>query len=131
MKIFKTLLHTDFCLFLKSILKTSKNPYEVMFWGMQKYIYSESLFNTLYIAIKYKRFPYGKINVRKSALFFCLRASAHHGFIFDSRFLYELKHKIYNLPKIVRGISHFQFRFVFAKVYFFDLKTSQFLSKLK
>ena len=34
------------------------------------------------------------------------------------RFLYELKHKIC-LSKTVRGILHFQFHFVFIKVYIF------------
>ena len=28
--------------------------YEVMFFDMQKYVYSECVFNTLYIEIKYK-----------------------------------------------------------------------------
>ena len=36
------------------ILKTNKNVYEVMFFDMQNYVYSESVFNTLYIVIKYK-----------------------------------------------------------------------------
>ena len=37
-----------------TILKTSKKVYEVMFFDMQKYIYSESVFNTLYIETKHK-----------------------------------------------------------------------------
>ena len=34
--------------------KTSKNVYEVMFFDMKKYVYSESVFNTLCIEIKQK-----------------------------------------------------------------------------
>ena len=36
------------------ILNTGKKVYEVMFLNMQKYVYSETLFNTLYIEIKHK-----------------------------------------------------------------------------
>ena len=57
----------------------------------------------------------GKIDDTKNALFFLLRAPAHHSFIFDLRFLYELKHKV-PLSKTVCGIFHFPFRSVFIKV---------------
>ena len=36
------------------ILNTSKKVREVMLFHMEKYMYSETLFNTLYIAIKHK-----------------------------------------------------------------------------
>ena len=39
---------------LLTILKTSKKVYEVMFSDMEKYEYSQNLFNTLYIEIKHK-----------------------------------------------------------------------------
>ena len=39
-----------------------------------------------------------------------LRALTHYSFIFDSRFLYELKHEM-RLFKSVYGIFHFPFRF--------------------
>ena len=65
-----------------------------------------------------KKFPSDKINVTKNAFFFLSQASAHHSFTFISQFLYELKRKVY-LSKIVRGILHFRFRFVFIKVYIF------------
>ena len=53
------------------ILTTSKKVYEVMFFDMQKYVYSESVFNTLYIEIKQmlKEFPSDKISGTKNALF--------------------------------------------------------------
>ena len=47
---------------LSAILTTSKKAYEVMFIDMLNYIYSESLFNMLYIEIKkqmLKKFPSG------------------------------------------------------------------------
>ena len=59
-----------------------------------------------------------KTNGTKNALFFLSRAPTHHSFTFNLRFLYELKHKV-RLSKIVCGIFHFRFRFVFIKVYIF------------
>ena len=64
------------------------------------------------------KFLTDKINVTKNALFFLWRAPTHHGFIFNSRFLYELKHKV-SLSKTVCGIFYFRFRFAFIKVYVF------------
>ena len=62
---------------------------------MLKYIYSESLFNTLYIEIKQllKKFPLDKINGIKNAFFFLWRAPTHHTFTFDLQFFYEIRHK--------------------------------------
>ena len=65
-----------------------------------------------------KKFPSDKINGTKNALFFLSRAPSHYSFTFDLRFLYELKHKV-RLSKTVCGIFHFQFPFVFIKVYIF------------
>ena len=65
-----------------------------------------------------KKIPSDKINGTKNALFFLSRAPTHHSFTFNLRFLYELKHKV-RLSKTVCGIFHFQFRFVFIKVYIF------------
>ena len=53
-----------------------------------------------------KKVPSDKINVTKNAFYFLSRAPTHHSFTFNSRFLYELKHKVY-LSKTVRGILHF------------------------
>ena len=65
-----------------------------------------------------KKIPMDKINGTKNALFFLSRTPTHHNFIFDLQFLYELNRKI-RLSKTVRGIFHFQFGFVFNKVYIF------------
>ena len=54
----------------------------------------------------------------KHALFFLLRAPTHYHFTFNSQFLLELNQKVC-LSKTVCGIFHFQFRFVFIKVYIF------------
>ena len=53
----------------------------------------------------------------KCTLFFS-EAPSYHSFTFNSRFLYELKHKD-SLSKSVCGIFHFRFRFrfVLVKVY--------------
>ena len=65
-----------------------------------------------------KKFSSDKINVAKNVLFFLSWVPTHHSFTFNSRFLYELKLKVY-LSKSVCGISHFLFRFVFVRVYIF------------
>ena len=62
-----------------------------------------------------KKFPSDKINVRKNAFFFLLRAPTHHSFTFNSQFLYKLKHKVH-LSETMRGIFLFRFRHVFIKV---------------
>ena len=65
-----------------------------------------------------KKIILDKINGTKNALFLLSRASTHHSFTFDFRFLYELKHKVC-LFETVCGIFHFRIRFVFIKVYIF------------
>ena len=65
-----------------------------------------------------KKIPSDKINVTKNALCFISQAPAHHSFTFNSRFLYELKHKVH-LSKSVWGISHSRFCLDFLKIYFF------------
>ena len=65
-----------------------------------------------------KKFPSDKINDTDDALFILSRAPTHHGFTFDLRFLYELKHKV-RLSKTVFWIFHSRFQFVFIKVYIF------------
>ena len=54
----------------------------------------------------------------KNSLIFLSRAPTHHSFIFNSQFLYELKHMV-RLSKTICGITHFQFRLVFVKLYIF------------
>ena len=65
-----------------------------------------------------KKIRLDKISGTKNALLFLSRTPTHHGFSFNLRFLYELKHKVH-LSKTVCGIFHFRFRSVFIKVYIF------------
>ena len=58
-----------------------------------------------------KKVPADKINVAKNALCFLSRA-------FNSRLLYELKHKV-DLSKIVPEIFYFRSGINFIKVYIF------------
>ena len=54
--------------FLPTILKTRKNVYEVIFFDTLKYVYSESVLNTLCFEIKHilQKLPSHKINVTKN-----------------------------------------------------------------
>ena len=65
-----------------------------------------------------KKIPSDKINGTKNAIFFLSRASTHHSFTFNFRFLYEMEYKVC-LSKTEFAIFHFRFRFVFIKVYIF------------
>ena len=65
-----------------------------------------------------KKFPSGKLNGTKNALFFFSRVPTHYSFIFNLLFLFELKHKGRS-SKTVFGVFHFLFRFVFSKAYIF------------
>ena len=56
-----------------------------------------------------KKFPSDKINGIKYTLFLLSRKPTHHSLTFNLGFLHELKHKVF----------HFQFRFIFIKVYIF------------
>ena len=53
-----------------------------------------------------KKFHSDKLNGTNNALIFLSRVPTHHGFTFNLRFLYELKHKL-RLCKTVCGIFHF------------------------
>ena len=77
-----------------------------------------------------RKFPLDKINGRKNALFFLSRAPTQHSFIFDLRFLYELKHEVH-LSKTVCGIFHFRFRLIFIKDYIFVQQNAWTLLTLK
>ena len=61
-----------------------------------------------------KKFPSDKINFIKNALIFLSWVPIHQSFTFNSRFLYELKHKVH-LSKSACGIFHFRFRLVFFR----------------
>ena len=70
-----------------------------------------------------KTFLSDKINVTKHVLFFLLRVPTHQSFTFDSRYLYELKHKVH-LSESMRRILHFQFCLIFIKVFILVKKKS-------
>ena len=66
------------------------------------------------------KFPSDKKKRYKNALFFLSWAPTHHSFIFNLRFLCELKHKV-RFSKTVCGILDFRFRFVWS-LYFCSTK---------
>ena len=75
-----------------------------------------------------KKFPPDKKNITKKKLFSLSWALTHHRFTFNTRFLFKLKRKVC-LFKIVGGIFHFQFCFVFIKDYIFSsTKSMDFLT---
>ena len=63
-----------------------------------------------------KKFPSDNINGTEKAVYFLSWAPTHHSFTFNLRFLNELKRNVC-LSKIVCGIFHFRFCFIFIKVY--------------
>ena len=68
-----------------------------MFFDVQKCVNYKSVFNTLHIEVKHKclkKFHWEQINGTENALFFLSRAPTHYSFVFNLRFLYELKHKV-------------------------------------
>ena len=89
---------------LLTILKTDKD------------LICKSIFSILRQKANAKIFTWKKINVTKDALFFLLRALAHHNFTFNLWFFYELKQKV-RFSKSVCGIFHFWFRLVFIKLF--------------
>ena len=100
--------------------RNKQQVYEVILFDMQKYVYSENVFNTLYIEIKHKSWKNAlrtKLTVQKMpSLFFpelqlitVLLLSCDFSMGWGTRFV-SLK---------LCGIFHFRFRFVFVKVYVF------------
>ena len=98
---------------MRLVLTTHK---AILFWP-SLYVYSENVFDTLYMEIKQmlKKLPLDKVNITKSALFFYSHAPTHHSFTFNLQFLYELKHKVC----LSKTVWDFWFHFVFIKVYIF------------
>ena len=70
------------------------------------------------IIITPKKSSFRQIKDTKNAIFFLSRATIHRSFLFNLRFLHELKCKIC-LSKSVSGIFHFRIRLAFIKVYVF------------
>ena len=64
--------------------KNKQQEYEVIFVSIIKCVYSESVFNTLYIEIKQKSLKN----------FLQTKYLTHHSFTFKLCFLYELKYKV-------------------------------------
>ena len=103
------------------VSKTSnKCVWNNVFWYVKVYIFWTFIQYTIHWdkTRKLKKFPSDKENVTKNALFFLSRTPNHHSFTFNSRILYELKHKVH-LFKSEWVIFHFWFRLVFIKVYIF------------
>ena len=73
---------------------------------------------TLRYNIKVEKLSSNKINGTKKCSFFLFPAPTYHSFTFNLQFLHELKHKV-RFSKIVCGIFHSRFRFVFIKFYVF------------
>ena len=105
---------------LSRILKASKKVQSNFFWYVKVCIFWKFIQYTIHWdkTQMLQKFPSDKINGTKNALFFLSQAPSHHSFIFNYPFLYELKRKVC-LSKSVCGIFHFQFCFVFIKVYIF------------
>ena len=108
----KILWKNIFMGFQLTAFENKRNLYEVMFL-----IYKSMHILKVYsITIYWDKTQILKNSIRtKKNVLFLLRGPTHHGFTFDLGFLYELKHKV-RLSKIVGGIFHFWFRFVFKKV---------------
>ena len=105
---------------LSAILKTSEKSVWSNVFLICKSIYILKLYS-VDIEMKHKfkkKSPWDKISGTKNTLVHLSRALTHHSSTFNLRFLYELKHKIL-ISKTVGEIFHFQFRFVFIKVYIF------------
>ena len=69
----------------------------------------------LKLGSKLVRIPLNKVNITKNTLFFLSRTPAYFSFTYDSRYFYELKHKV-RLFKAVCGIFNFRFHFVFIEI---------------
>ena len=72
-----------------------------------------------------KKFPSEKVSRTTNAMLFLSRAPTRHNFTFKSQFLFELKYKVC-LYKILYGIFHFRFRFIFIK----DFYSTKFMDSL-
>ena len=73
---------------------SQKSVWSTIFWYVN--VYSESVFNTLYIKDKanVQKKKNKKINGTKKIPRFCFQAPTHHSFTFDLRFLYDLDAKV-------------------------------------
>ena len=117
---------------LSTILNSSKRSvWSTVFWFVKVCIFWKCIQWILHWDKTQMLFPSDKINGTKNAHIFLSRAPTQHSFTLNSRFFYELKHRV-RLSKTVSGIFHFRLRFIFIKVFIFvrqntwtlDFKTS-------
>ena len=115
------------CIEAFDILKTSnKSVWSNVFWYVKIYLFSKFIQYTINLdkTRMLKKLSSDKINVTKNALFFLSHAPIHHSFTFNSRFLYELKHKFIFL-KLCMGFSIFDSFLFLLKFWFFFQQKSQ------
>ena len=116
--------HVQFCLLriywrLSTILKTNnKSVWSNVFWYIKVCIFWKCIQYTIHWdntqILQISNFLKQNELVQKMPSFFFF----HELFFFPLWFSYELKHKI-RLSKTLCGIFHFQFCFIFIKVYIF------------
>ena len=111
---------------IKDIMKAFVNfrnkqqVYEVILFDMQKYVYSENVFNTLYIEIKHKSWKNAlrtKLTVQKMPSLFFPELQLITVLLLICDFSMGWGARFVSLK--LCGIFHFRFSFVFVKVYIF------------
>ena len=101
--------------------KNKKNSaWSNVFWYVKVCILWKCIQYNIHSDIKHKcqKFPSGKVNGVKSALFYYLQTWSHHSFTFNLWLFDELKNKVC-LIKTVVGIFNFWSGCAFIKVYIF------------
>ena len=108
---------------LSTILNSSKRSvWSTVFWFVKVCIFWKCIQWILHWDKTQMLFPSDKINGTKNAHIFLSRAPTQHSFTLNSRFFYELKHKVH-LSKTVSGIFRFRFCFIFIEVIFVQQNT--------
>ena len=79
---------------LSTISRTIKKALEVIFWYVKVYVFGKFIQYSIHYYKIQALFPWDKIFLIKNALISLSRAPIYHTLIiFNSQFLYELKHK--------------------------------------
>ena len=108
---------------LSTILNSSKRSvWSTVFWFVKVCIFWKCIQWILHWDKTQMLFPSDKINGTKNAHIFLSRAPTQHSLTLNSRFFYELKHKVH-LSKTVSGIFRFRFCFIFIEVIFVQQNT--------
>ena len=104
-----------------------KSVWSNVFWYVKVCVFQKCIQYTIYWdkTQMLKKFPSEKVSGTKNAMLFLSRAPTRHNFTFNSQFLFELKYKVC-LSKILYGIFHFRFRFIFIK----DFCSTKFMNSL-